>query len=507
MFLAMVIQNGNIQFLDKDSQDLLLSRCGENLRYRFLILLMMRCGLRITETLRLQWKDFDFQQKIVKVYSLKKRESARKRERIIPITSEVLECAADYWKKMRPESQEELLFKGLSQKGHLTRQAVDLKLKALMSGISAHKLRHTFATEQIAQGTDLIVVRELLGHNDIRTTQIYTHIPRERLELAMKYTERHRTSFFTRLRQRYFPSKKVHLLPLNEGITNFHIGRKEEMQLLHDLIKKRVNVLLLGEQGIGKSHLLDNLTIEKCLRLDEFSSVKKTTAGMLLMLKNGDKESILELLTQGKKFDQYVNRENTRALIELMIQITQPKEYTILIDDVSRITAAGISAMEKLKNHFHLIVAARSIKIDKATFLTNFQKIELQPLTRAESIEMIDLLSRDIRRKIENYELFKTHLYNQTNGNPLFLIEMIQRYAVEPEITIEVIRQIGHTSALRDIDMTLVFVVGLSTLMILRYVGGEFGSDAGAFRLIGGAAMIFALFARYFYSASKRKYI
>lgn len=502
----MIVQHNEISFLDREGQDLLLSRC-KNLRYRFIILLMLRCGLRVSETITLKWNQFNFQQKTLRVRSLKKRASAKRDYRDVPLSEEVVECAAEYWKKKKPSSQSEFLFPTKSKKGHVSRQAVDEKLKSLMPHLSAHKLRHTFATEQVISGTDLLVVRELLGHDDIRTTQIYTHIPKEQLQLAIAKTESSRLSFLQKMRARFFPTRAVHVLPLAEGITNFHVGRKEEMELLHDLIQKRVNVLLLGKQGIGKSHLLDNLRIEKCLRLDEFGSVKKTLAGLLLSLKDGDKEQVMELFLKNRSLDQYVIRENNRALTQMLIQITQPKEYTILIDDVSRITSAGISALEKLKNHFHVVCAARQIKVEKATFLTNFQKIDLQPLNRRESIEMIELLSHNFENRIENYELFKNHIWNNTAGNPLYIIEMVERYQKEQSITIEVIRSLSHNTALRDIDMTLVFVVLLSSFMVMRYVGGEIGSDSGAFKLIGGLAFVFALFARYFYSASRRKYI
>ena len=189
-------------------------------------------------------------------------------------------------------------------------------------------------------------------------------------------------------------------------------------------------------------------------------------------------------------------KESIKRLTELAIQITQKLEYTIIVDDATNITNTGVRILEKLKNHFHLIVAARMVKIDKGTFLSNFEKIELQTLNRVETIELINLASRPIMDRVEDYESYKNHIWESTNGNPLFTLEMIDRYSKEQDISLEITKDIRHTSALKEINMTLPVIIAISSLMVLRYIGREMSDDSGAFMLFGGLFMIFALFAR-----------
>ncbi|MEM1325922.1 MAG: tyrosine-type recombinase/integrase [Bacteroidota bacterium] len=509
----MIVQQHKTKFLDADSQDLLLKRVykkSKHLRNKMLILLMMRCGLRVTETLILKWTDFDFQNKFVTAATLKQRGMDKKVKptRVVYLENDVMECLGEYWKMMNPDSQDELLFPSKADpKKPITRQTVNAMLKILGKDLHPHVLRHTFAMNQLATGSSILEVQKMLGHKSFQTTEIYTHVSTENIKKAIQRTEVSRLTKIQRWTRKITKSKSVDLLPMAQGMTNFHVGRKNEISQLHDLIEKKVNILIVAEQGMGKTHLMDNLGIEKCLRLDEFGTVKKTLQAMLLELYTGDKRAIMELMINGKSFQQYLSKENVKALVEMLIHVTGEGEYTIMIDDVTRISLTAIRALEKLKNHFHVICGARRVKIDKSSFLSNFQKIELKELNRAETTQLIDLASADYQTRIEDYELYKTSIWNSTGGNPLFVIEMINRFRKEAHVSNEIVNGIAHTTAKKPIDLTLFFVVALSSLMVMRYVGGEIGSDAGAYKLIGGAAFVFAIFARYFYAFGKRKYI
>jgi integrase/recombinase XerD len=123
------------------------------------------------------------------------------KERMVPLNEAAKQAMRDYLallakanpQAVRPEARAKWLFPSFGESGHLTRQhfARDLKALATVAGlradqVSPHVLRHAFASHLLHNGADLRVVQTLLGHADISTTQIYTHVLEERLKSLVR---------------------------------------------------------------------------------------------------------------------------------------------------------------------------------------------------------------------------------------------------------------------------------------------------------------------------------
>jgi len=155
------------------------------LRDRALLELMYACGLRASEATGMQLRDIDLQEGV-----LRARGKGAK-ERIVPIGSSAVTAMRAYLQRGRPAlvgvRVQSRLFVN-HRGGELTRQGLYKIVQghARQAGIeqkmSPHTLRHTFATHLLAGGCDLRSLQEMLGHSDLATTQIYTHLSAERLK-------------------------------------------------------------------------------------------------------------------------------------------------------------------------------------------------------------------------------------------------------------------------------------------------------------------------------------
>ena len=155
-------------------------------RDRAMLETLYATGLRVSELVGLKLHELNFDMGVVRIFG------KGGKERLVPLGEEAVDWLRDYLAEARPallnERQSEDFFVTARGEG-MTRQAFWQMIKryAVLAGmdpgrLSPHVLRHAFATHLLNHGADLRVVQMLLGHADISTTQIYTHIARERLK-------------------------------------------------------------------------------------------------------------------------------------------------------------------------------------------------------------------------------------------------------------------------------------------------------------------------------------
>ncbi len=155
------------------------------LRDRALLEVMYACGLRASEAIGLELLDVDAEEGVLRA------RGKGSKERIVPIGQAALKALRMYLERGRPAlvkgAPEPHLFVNF-RGGQLTRQGLYkiVRRHAVTAGLadrmSPHTLRHTFATHLLAGGCDLRSVQEMLGHADVSTTQLYTHLSSERLK-------------------------------------------------------------------------------------------------------------------------------------------------------------------------------------------------------------------------------------------------------------------------------------------------------------------------------------
>ena len=155
------------------------------LRDRAMLELLYASGLRVSELVGVKVNEVSTQDGVVRVTG------KGTKTRLVPMGEEAADWITKYIKEARPEILQKRLCDALfvtARADAMTRQAFWYLIKryALVAGISKHMsphvLRHAFATHLLNHGADLRVVQMLLGHADISTTQIYTHVARERLK-------------------------------------------------------------------------------------------------------------------------------------------------------------------------------------------------------------------------------------------------------------------------------------------------------------------------------------
>lgn len=161
------------------------------LRDRAILETIYSCGLRIGEMCRMTVDEIVFGESVVNV------QGKGKKERQVPIGRAALDAIQGYWQHLAkpPAIDEPVFFASETKRTPVYPRLVQMRLKKYLNAckldatLTPHKLRHSYATHMLDAGADLRSVQELLGHSNLATTQVYTHVTTERIKRA--YDEAH----------------------------------------------------------------------------------------------------------------------------------------------------------------------------------------------------------------------------------------------------------------------------------------------------------------------------
>jgi integrase/recombinase XerD len=174
-------------FLTPAEMDAILNapdlKTSTGIRDKAILECLYATGMRVSEIAGMKLPDVNFESAFVRCIG------KGSKERIVPLGRKAIEACELYIRKVRPKQKPltEHIFLGNRHKG-LSRVAIwglikkNAKLAGIQKSITPHTFRHSFATHLLERGADLRIVQELLGHSDISTTQIYTHVSRDRLK-------------------------------------------------------------------------------------------------------------------------------------------------------------------------------------------------------------------------------------------------------------------------------------------------------------------------------------
>lgn len=185
-------------FLTEEEVDKLLDinlNTPYDYRNKAMLELLYATGLRITELCNLKITDVDINNALVRVFG------KGKKERIIPVSDYALSHLEKYYKNYRNDILQDKISDYLfisNTKTKISRQGFfkiikkECKRVGIEKNVSPHVLRHSFATHLLKHGADLRVIQELLGHEDISTTQIYAHLVNEKIKEDYNYHPRNK---------------------------------------------------------------------------------------------------------------------------------------------------------------------------------------------------------------------------------------------------------------------------------------------------------------------------
>lgn len=150
----------------------LFSHC-QNLKHLCVLQFLYGCGLRVSEVVALKIVDIDSSAMRILV-----RNAKGQKDRVVPLPKSLLENLRNYYRSYKPKSY---LFEGQKRAQYSIKSIQEVTKKyafeaEIKKKVTPHMLRHSYDTHQLENGVNIRHIQELLGHNSIKTTEIYTHI-------------------------------------------------------------------------------------------------------------------------------------------------------------------------------------------------------------------------------------------------------------------------------------------------------------------------------------------
>ena len=294
------------------------------------------------------------------------------------------------------------------------------------------------------------------------------------------------------------PSRKAPSKKLPKGIQQT-VGRDEELRQLKDNLSKSIDTLLLGPIGVGKSHLLALIEAENALVVKTLTPAKESLINIAKEL-----YKIERLCPDGPdKFETFKKR-HTRTTIQgwtdMVLGSVEKDEFVLIVDDLSDMTASVGRLIDKLNSKFTIIAALPEVRKPYEKHFWKFDRVEIEHLSTADAKKLIRQCTAGAN--IEDYRMTETNVLQQSAGNPRAIIEIVERFRKEPAVTRSVVRDVLHTGARNQIDLTFAVVLLLLAVVAARFFMRGIGSMEGYVLAGIGSALLVGI--RFFMYRFKR---
>ncbi len=294
------------------------------------------------------------------------------------------------------------------------------------------------------------------------------------------------------------PSRKAPSQKLPKGMQQT-VGRGEELYQLKDNLSKGIDTLVLGPIGVGKSHLLALLDAENALMVKTLSPVKEALINIAEGL-----HKIGRLCPDGSDKFETFKKQHTRTTIQgwtdMVLGSVEKDEFVLIVDDLSDMTASVGRLIDKLNSKFTIIAALPEVRRSYEKHFWKFDRVEIECLSTADAKKLICQCTAGAN--IEDYRMTETNILQQSAGNPRAIIEIVERFRKEPAVTRSVVRDVLHTGARNQIDLTFAVVLLLLAVVAARFFMRGIGSMEGYVLAGIGSALLVGI--RFFMYRFKR---
>ena len=466
-----------------------------NSRDRALIAVLSMCGLRVSEACSLTVDNIHWSTDTPSLRFADKRG----KERVVPMNPEVQDVLRE-WLESRRFSDSEYVFYNLRNGQQLSRKTVWAAMKtcAQRAGIRhvhPHMLRHTFGTDLADRDVPVERIKDLMGHASIETASIYISVSEDQKRRSVDRIDRRSrlSRWLSRQKNRnyrFFARSRVEM-----GKT---VGRDEELCQLTDNLSKGIDTLVLGPIGVGKSHLLALLDAENALVVKTLSPAKEALINIAKEL-----HKIGRLCPDGPDFET-IKKQHTRTTIQgwtdMVLGSVKKNEFVLIVDDLSDMTASVGRLIDKLNRKFTIIAALPEVRKPYEKHFWKFDRVEIEHLSTADAKKLIRQCAAGA--DIEDYAMTETRVLQQSAGNPRAIIEIVERLRKEPAVTRSAVRDVSHTGARDQIDLTFAVVLILLFVVAARFFMRGIGSMEGYVLAGIGSAILVGI--RFFMYRFKR---